>query len=170
MRRSPWPEIITPPRSSSRASGCDYTFLRDNFYIDFMADLVGDDGVIRGPAGEGRAAVVARADIARTAAAVLEDPQGHRNVTYQMTGPEALSMADVARIMTEVTGRPTSFHHESLAEAYASRRGYEVPSWQVDAWVSTYTAIAAGELEAVSSDIADITGTAAMTLAKFLRR
>ncbi|MCU1635667.1 MAG: nucleoside-diphosphate sugar epimerase [Cryobacterium sp.] len=46
-------------------SGMKYTLLRDNLYLDFMEPLVGEHGVIRGPAGEGAAAVVDRADIAR---------------------------------------------------------------------------------------------------------
>lgn len=34
-----------------RATGLPYTFLRDNCYLDFMPDLVDEQGVIRGPAG-----------------------------------------------------------------------------------------------------------------------
>ena len=41
-----------------RASGMAWTFLRDNLYLEFMDHMVGDDGVIRGPAADGRAAVV----------------------------------------------------------------------------------------------------------------
>nr|WP_307835494.1 NAD(P)H-binding protein [Streptomyces adelaidensis] len=47
-----------------RASGLAYTFLRDNFYAEFVPGLVGEDGVIRGPAGHGRAAFVGQDDIA----------------------------------------------------------------------------------------------------------
>ena len=43
-----------------KASGMDYTFLRDNFYLDFLPLLAGEDGVIRGPAGNGVMAAVAR--------------------------------------------------------------------------------------------------------------
>lgn len=57
-----------------RASGMDFTFLRDNFYLDFLPLLAGEDGVIRGPAGEGIMAAVARADVARSAVTVLRDP------------------------------------------------------------------------------------------------
>ena len=54
-----------------RDSGLRHTFLRDNLYIDFMPLLVGPDGVIRGPAADGRVAAVARDDIADVAVAVL---------------------------------------------------------------------------------------------------
>ena len=54
-----------------RGSGLRHTFLRDNLYIDFLPLMVGADGVIRGPAGDGRVAAVTRDDIADVAVAVL---------------------------------------------------------------------------------------------------
>ncbi len=61
-----------------RASGLRHTFLRDNFYLDFLPLMAGEDGVIRGPAGDGRLSAVARADIAAAAVAVLEGADGAR--------------------------------------------------------------------------------------------
>jgi uncharacterized protein YbjT (DUF2867 family) len=151
-----------------RASGMAWTFLRDSFYIDFMEALVGEDGVIRGPAGTGRCAVVAREDVARSAAAVLADPSVHAGRTYELTGPEALSLGEVASIIARARGREVSFHDETLDEAYASRAGYGAPDWQVDAWVSTYTAIASDTMAAVSSDVASLTGRTPLSLAQFL--
>ena len=53
-----------------RASGLRWTFLRDNLYLDFFPAMVGDDGMIRGPAGSGRVAAVAQNDIADVATAI----------------------------------------------------------------------------------------------------
>ncbi|GAA3325027.1 SDR family oxidoreductase [Paeniglutamicibacter sulfureus] len=152
-----------------RASGLQYTFLRDNFYADFLPDLVGADGVIRGPGGDGKAAVVARADVARTAAAILREPGRHLGATYELTGPEALSLAEVAQILSNVGPRQVSYVDETVQEAYASRASYGAPQWQLDAWVSTYQAIAAGALENVSGDIERITGQPPMSLTQLLR-
>jgi NAD(P)H dehydrogenase (quinone) len=146
-----------------------HTFLRDNFYLDFLPHMVGEDGVLRGPAGDGRVAAVAREDIARSAAAVLVDPGRHRDATYDLTGPEALTMTEIAATITRVAGREVSFHDETLEEAYASRLKWPAPQWQYDAWVSTYTAIAAGEHERVSPDVERLTGRAPVSLADFLR-
>jgi NAD(P)H dehydrogenase (quinone) len=145
-------------------AGLGFTFLRDNFYLDFLPDTVGTDGVIRGPAGDGRLAAVARADVARCAVAVLREPAAHLGRSYDLTGPEALGLADVARIIAEVTGRPTSYHDETVPEAYASRASYGAPDWQVDAWVSTYTAIANGDVAAVSDDVRQLTGRRPLSL------
>ena len=151
-----------------RAAGVHFTFLRDNFYLDFLPDTVGDDGVIRGPAGNGRVAAVSRADVARVAVAVLTDPAAHRDATYDLTGPEALTLADAARVIGAATGREVTYHDETIEEAYASRRRWDAPDWQYDAWVSTYTAIARGEVEGVSDDVERLTGTRPLSLAELL--
>ncbi|WP_232677189.1 SDR family oxidoreductase [Nocardioides sp. R-C-SC26] len=151
-----------------RASGMAYTLLRDNLYLDFLPSLAGEDGVIRGPAGSGRVAAVARADVGRCAAAVLLDPAAHRDAAYELTGPEALSMADVAAIVGEQQGRAVSYHDETIEEAYASRLQWPAPDWQYDAWVSTYTSIAAGELSAVSDDVRRLTGRSPVGLRELL--
>ncbi|WP_370291299.1 SDR family oxidoreductase [Nocardioides sp.] len=151
-------------------TGLGFTFLRDNLYLDFLPGLVGEDGVIRGPAGEGRMSGVARDDVAAAAAAVLLDPDRHRGATYDLTGPEELGLDDVARIVGARLGREVSYHRESVEEAYASRRRWPAPPWQYDAWVSTYTAIAAGEMAGVSDHVAHLTGRPATDLATLLER
>ncbi|MFI0965951.1 SDR family oxidoreductase [Streptomyces sp. NPDC021080] len=152
-----------------RAAGIPFTFLRDNLYADFMPALVGADGAIRGPAGDGRAALVAQDDIADAAVAVLRDPRPHAGHAYELTGPEALTLTDVARILTEVGGRPVSYVPETTEEAYASRAAYGAPGWQLDAWVSTYTAIGDGSLATVTTAIEDLTGRRAASLDQVLR-
>ncbi len=153
-----------------RASGMDYTFLRDNFYLDFLPLMTDDQGVIKGPAGDGVFSGVAREDIARSAVAVLRDPAIHKGRTYQLTGPEELSMARAAEIISAGTGRNVTYQAETLEEAYASRAPYNAPKWQVDAWVSTYTAMAAGEMAGISLDVHGLTGQDPISLAEFLTR
>lgn len=151
-------------------AGIEVTFLRDNLYLDFLPGLVGEDGVIRGPAGDGRMSGVARDDVAAAAFAVLVDPDAHRGATYDLTGPEELGLDDVAHIVGTALGREVSYHRESIEEAYASRRRWPAPDWQYDAWVSTYTAIAAGEMAGVSGDVERLTGRPATDLATLLER
>jgi uncharacterized protein YbjT (DUF2867 family) len=149
-----------------RASGMRFTFVRDNLYADFLPFMVGEDGVIRGPAGDGRVAAVAQDDIAEVVAAVLGQPDVHDGITYSLTGPEALTFHEIATLL----GPEVRYHPETLDEAYASRAKYGAPGWQVDAWVSTYTAIAAGELAGISDDVERITGHPPLTVADLLAR
>jgi len=153
-----------------RASGLQFTFIRDNLYADFLPSMVGEDGVIRGPAGHGRVAAVAQDDIAEVAAAVLTAAAPHAGATYDLTGPEALALDEVAAAISAATGHPVSYVPEQVEEAYASRAGFGAPGWQVEAWVSTYTAIAAGEMDVVSNAIPTITGHPATSLADLLAR
>lgn len=154
-----------------RGGGLEWTFLRDNLYADFFPMMTGEDGVIRGPAGDGRVAAVAQDDIADAAVTVLQDPVAHRNVSYELTGPQALTLTEVAATLSTVTGRTISYQPETVEEAYASRRAaYDVPDWQLDAWVSTYTAIADGSLAGVTNAIPELTGHPATALEDLLRR
>lgn len=152
-----------------RESGLAFTLLRDNFYLDMFELFAGDDRVIRGPAGDGRVSAVARADVARVAVTVLRDPTAHRNVTYTLTGPQSLTLEQIAATLTEVRAEPYRYEAETLAEAHASRAVYGAPDWQVQAWISTYTAIASGVLAPVTDDVERVTGTAPTSLEQLLR-
>ena len=90
-----------------KASPLRWTLMRDNFYLDFMPLFVGEDGAIRGPAADGRAAVVARDDIAASAVAVLSGDR-HDGATYEMTGPESLTLHEAVMAgMPVVLATPT---------------------------------------------------------------
>jgi NAD(P)H dehydrogenase (quinone) len=151
-----------------RESGIPYTFLRDNLYADFLQLMIGDDGVLRGPAGEGAVSAVTQDDVADAATAVLRSAADHAGAVYDLTGPEDLTLEQVAAIITKTTGRQVTYHPETVEEAYASRAAYGAPGWQVDGWVSTYTAIAAGELAGVSTAVETLTGHPATSLADLL--
>ena len=53
-----------------------------------------------------RTAYVSREDCAAAAAAVLTT-DGHEDRVYDITGPELVSQADLAALVTEITGRPS---------------------------------------------------------------
>lgn len=136
-----------------REGGMAFTFLRDNFYLDLLPLFADASGVIRGPAGDGCVAAVARADVADSAVAVLRDPAVHAGAAYTLTGAEALTM-------TEIAARAgVRFEDETEEAAYAWRREqYGAEQWQLDAWVSTYTAIRDGSVSEVTGDVERLTG------------
>jgi uncharacterized protein YbjT (DUF2867 family) len=122
-------------------TGLAHTFLRDNFYLDVLPYFADEEGVIRGPAGDGRTAAVARADV-----------------------------ADVATRMSTFLGRPVRFEDETVEQAYAWRKArYGAEDWQLDAWVSTYTAIRDGEFTTVTDDVRRLTGHEPRSLEDVLR-
>lgn len=62
-----------------------------------------------------------------------------------------------------------SYVSQAQEQAHASRESFAAPKWQVEAWVSTYTAMVSGALANVSLDIERITGVAPMSFAELLR-
>jgi NAD(P)H dehydrogenase (quinone) len=151
-----------------RSAGLEYAFLRDGPYLDYVPMLAGPDGVIRGPAGDGRMAPLARDDIAAAATVILLDGT-ESNASYDLVGRENLTMADCAAVLSEVTGRPIQFQNETEAEAWASRAHYGASDWEVEGWVTTYLGIARGEMGPASDVIERLTRTPAQTLREFLQ-
>jgi NAD(P)H dehydrogenase (quinone) len=85
-----------------------WTVLRNAAYSELQVPLGAvaiSYGRLVTNAGAGRVAPISRADCAAAAVAVLTG-QGHEGKTYEITGPEALTQADIARLLTDVTGRP----------------------------------------------------------------
>ena len=133
--------------------GFTYTFLRDNFYLDFLIDMALENEEIRGPAGSGLVSAVARKDTSRVAAEILLNPKEWENQSLNLTGPEDLSMEEIVALLSNQTGKDITYVDESVEEAYESRKKWTAQTWEYDAWVSTYTAIKVGEQAGVSTDI-----------------
>jgi NAD(P)H dehydrogenase (quinone) len=155
------------------AAGVRHTFLRHNMYADFVpffATLEEGRAVIAAPAGDGRTGFVSRDDLADVATAVLlRDDEELDGQALDVTGPEALSMADAAAVLSEVTGRPAEYRPQTVEEAWATRRPSGHPDWEIEGWVTSYLAIAAGELATVTDVVPRLTGHPARTVADHLR-
>jgi uncharacterized protein YbjT (DUF2867 family) len=113
-------------------------------------------------------AAVARDDVADVAVAVLAG-HGHDGETYDVTGPEALTLAEAAAELSRAAGRRVTYVEETLEEARASRAPTGAPAWEIEGWVTTYVAIATGELDVVSDTVMRLAGHAPRTLADYLR-
>ena len=149
--------------------GFTYTFLRDNFYLDFFIDIALENGEIRGPAGRGRVSAVARKDTSRVAAEIILNPKEWENQTLNLTGPEDLSMEEIVELLSKETGNAITYVDESVEEAYESRKKWPAQNWEYDAWVSTYTAIKVGEQAGVSTVVEKVLGRPAMSLVEVVK-
>jgi uncharacterized protein YbjT (DUF2867 family) len=148
-----------------REAGISLTSMRNSLYADVAPRFVGSDGVIRAPAGHGRLAWVARADVARLAAVLLVEP-GHEGQIYDVSGPHAIDLHETARILTKATRRAITYHAETPDEARASRAGN--PDWLVEGWIGSYLMLDTGEGSVTSHTIEQLTGQRPMTLSEFL--
>lgn len=148
-------------------SGMDWVAQRQNIYLDMIPRMVGTDGIIRGPAGDGRIAPVSRSDVADVAVTLLTD-DSYDGAPINVTGDERISFRHIANRMTALTGKAVEYVHESEEEAYASRSHYGAPDWEVEGWVTSYLAIEAGEMDVVSDAVQELTGHAPQRLDAYL--
>jgi NAD(P)H dehydrogenase (quinone) len=148
------------------ATGVPCTILRNAFYIDMFLDKFDAAGLVRGPAGQEHGAFVSREDVARTAAAIVQKPPGG---VYDVTGPEAMSVADIARRLSIVVGRRLCYEEESLHAARERLRILEPLAWRADLSVGWFEAIAAGELSRTSDTVLHLTGKAPLTLEAYFQ-
>ena len=149
--------------------GFTYTFLRDNFYLDFLIDIALENGEIRGPAGSGKVSAVARKDTSSVAAEILLHAKKWENQTLNLTGPEDLSMEEIVALLSKEAGKTITYVDESVEEAYESRKKWPAQNWEYDAWVSTYTSIKVVEQAGVSTDVEKVLGRPAMSLVDVLK-
>ena len=153
-----------------RTKDVAHVFPRMSMYMDFIPSMVGDDGVIRGPAGQGRVGAILRDDLADVAAAILADPAPHDGAAFNVTGPESLSFADFASILARATGRAVTYVEETLDEAWESRRATGAEDWMIEGWISSYVAVANGDLDEVTDAVPRIAGHEATSLEQYLTR
>ena len=153
-----------------KENGFKYTFLRDNFYVDFFVDLCREYSEIKGPAGNGKVSAVVRSDVSEVVAKILENPGKWENQTLNMTGPEELSMTEIVKTVSEYFGKEIKYIEETVEEAYESRKIWKAEQWEYDSWVSTYTAISENEQSGISNDIEKILGRKAASLVEYLEK
>lgn len=117
------------------ASGLSWTTLRPTFFVDnlwkFNAQSIREQGAWYGAGAGGRSAWIAAADVAAVAAAALLAPEAHAGRTYELTGPEALSDAELAELVSEALGRPVQYVEvgpEGLRQGMAQ---WGAPEWMV---------------------------------------
>ena len=158
-----------------RTSGvASFTFLRMSLYLDFIPSMVSPEGVIVGPAGGGRVGALLRSDVAAAAVAVLTGvgegaaSSSHDGRTYDLTGREAFTLTEAAAEMSRLTGKRVAFRNETREEAYASRAGHGAPDWEVEGWVTSYEAIASGEMALVTDAVHRLTGREPATLSEYV--
>jgi len=130
--------------------------------------MIANAGRFVAPIGDARVSAVDVRDIAAVAAVALTDA-GHQGKTYTITGPAAVTHAEMARAIASAIGRDVTFI-DVLPEAFAGAlTAAGVPSWQVDGLLEDYAHDARGEAAAVHSSVRDVTGVDSRDIGTFAR-
>jgi uncharacterized protein YbjT (DUF2867 family) len=143
-----------------RDLGIGFTFLRPNLYFQGLLafqPMIAAQGHFVAPIGDARVSAVDVRDIAAVAGFALTEA-GHDGKTYTITGPAAVTHAEMASALSKAIGRPVAFI-DIPPDAFGSAlKAAGVPAWQADGLVEDYAHYARGEAEAVSPQVREVTG------------
>ncbi len=152
-------------------SGIPFTFLRPNMFMQELlrqADSIKSQGMFFLPFGpEVRLSMVDVRDIAAVAAQALSE-RGHEGKTYEITGPAAVTFAEVADILSSVMGRKVNYVPVTMEQFRQGFTASGAPGWLVETVAELYgTFVPANSV--VTDTVARVTGTPARTVEGFLR-
>lgn len=153
-----------------RASGAPWTFLRPNFFMQnftstYAAEIRERDRIFV-PAGRALTAFVDARDVARVAAAVFTSP-GHVRRAYTLSGEQSLSYRHVARLLSEVLGRPIRYSAPSEDEylAHLATQGLPRDCLEVQRMIHRVVRLNVSALP--NRSVRRLTGTPATTFRRF---
>lgn len=156
-----------------KESGIPYTILRNNLYFDVIPNFIGDKvletGIVYIPAQNGNAAFVLRSDMAEASANILLS-DGHEGKEYSFSNIEIYSFSDVAKLISEFTGKQISYVSPSVEEYKNTLTGAGVPEEFINVLVGFAQVIAIGEFDNTSTDLENLLGRKPTTLKEFIQR
>jgi uncharacterized protein YbjT (DUF2867 family) len=152
-------------------SGIAYTFLRPNLFMQgllaFRASIKAESKFFAA-AGDAKISVVDVRDNAAAAAAALTE-SGHEGRIYDLTGPEALTHAEMAAFISDAVGRPITFVDVPPAAMRQALLGVGLPLWQADGIIEDYAHYQRGEASALTSGVEDAAGQRPRSFSAFAR-
>lgn len=159
----------------ARGSGLGWTFVRPSFFMENLtgthAGDVRDRDELCVPAGDGATSFVAAGDVAAVVTAALLDPGAHHGRAWTPTGPEALSYAEVAAVLSEVLGRPVRYTRPGvLRYALHARRTLGLPLPMVGVTTAIYTIARLGRAAGLTDDVRAVTGRAPVSFREWARQ
>lgn len=143
-----------------KKSGLEFTLLRNTLYADGLPGFIGN-GVNRNevylPAGNGRVPYATRMDMAEAAANVLLSDV-HSNKVYAISGDMLYSFSDVARILSEITGRDIKYTSGSRNRFIELRTKEGLPGEYAEILAQFAEAIEKGEFQTHQTDLPALLG------------
>jgi uncharacterized protein YbjT (DUF2867 family) len=156
-------------------SGIPYTFLCPTFFMQsfatFFPQKIKEQGTFYLPAGDGKVSFVDVRDIAAIAVEALTNNNDgrHNGKAYNITGPEAISFGQAARILSEQVGKKISY--VSISEDVARKGMKEIGwnEWRINFLIELYNIIKQGYLEEISTPVEEATGKRALSFSQFAK-
>lgn len=154
------------------ASGIDHALLRNGWYWEnYTNDLAGtaERGVLAGAAGEGRVAAASRADYAEAAAVVVTSDENQAGKIYELGGDEHLTYAELAQVISRVTGKPVEFENLPVEEYTKVLESVGIPAPEAAVLADADAGVAGGHLDVTSGDLQRLIGRPSTPVETVLR-
>ncbi|WP_328644326.1 NAD(P)H-binding protein [Amycolatopsis sp. NBC_00348] len=151
-------------------TGTPFTVLRNGFYASTVPQLLGaalETGELIAPA-DGPVSWTAHADLAEAAAIILASDRSFEGPTPPLTAPVALDLTDVARILSELTGRTIRRVVADDEEWVQSLTGHGVPAPQARMLLGMFHASRRGEFATVDPELERLLGHPATSMRSVL--
>jgi len=155
-----------------KSSGVAYTFLRPNGFmqnfVTYNGATINTQNAFYGSQGDGKVSHIDLRDIAAVAVKALTD-NGHVGKVYTLTGPEALSNARVAEILSDDTGREIKYVDLPAEQFKQALLGAGLPEWSANALVDLQQFYRRGGASAVTRDVEQLLGRKPTSFEQFSR-
>ena len=154
------------------SSGMVYTFLRPNGFmqnfVSYNAPTINTQNAFYGVQGDGKVSHIDLRDIAAVAVKTLTE-DGHAGKAYTLTGPEALSNARVAEILSEDAGREIRYVDLSSEQFNQALLAAGVPEWSANALIDLQLLYRRDGASAVTRDVELLLGRKPISFEQFSR-
>jgi uncharacterized protein YbjT (DUF2867 family) len=135
--------------------------------LNFRA-TISSQGVFYAPAGNAKVSVVDVRDVASVAARILNE-SGHEGKTYDITGPQALTHAEMADQLSKAAAKPIKYVDIPADAMRQALLGFGMPAWQADGLIEDYDHYRRGEAGVVTETVRDVTGSEATSFSEFAK-
>ena len=154
------------------ASGLAWTHLRPNGFmqnvVNFMGETIRSQSAFHASVGDAAISTVDARDVGAAAARVLSEP-GHEGKAYELTGPAAITYAQVAQTLSRVLGRPIRYVPISREQYRQGAIAAGIPEAYADALVDLDRFYGEGKASAVSPSVRQLTGRDPIAFEQFAR-
>jgi uncharacterized protein YbjT (DUF2867 family) len=151
-------------------SGLGYTLLRSNAYMQnflMLAPLIARTSSFASSTGDGRIGMIDARDVGAVAAEIAAAPEAHAGKTYWPTGPESLSYADAAAVLSKVLGRVITFRPHSFEDDKKAMIAVGVPEPVAEDNARALGLFARGDADYVTEDVPRLLGRPARSFEQF---
>jgi uncharacterized protein YbjT (DUF2867 family) len=150
-----------------------WTIIRPSFFCENLGSAyrqdICEDNRLYVPAGSGRVAFIAARDIGEVAVMALIAPQLHDGKTYTLTGPEALSFAHVAQLLTSELDRKIDYHPANILGYFRHLLSRHLPVGQAIIQTLLHTGLRFGQAEVVTDTLGNLLGRSPTTMQSYIR-